>query len=56
VARRNGVTPRSETYLDAFKGSLRDLEVHAVMRAANQIERVFGIDADRLWKGEGLPA
>lgn len=50
VARRSGVTPRSETYLDAVKGSLRELDFHAVMRAVNQIERVFGIDADTLWK------
>lgn len=55
VARRNGVTPRSETYLDAFKGSFDDLEHHAVMRAVNQIERAFGIDADAFWKAKEAP-
>lgn len=45
VARRNGMTPRSESYLDTFKGSFAALNFHAVMRAANQIETVIGVPA-----------
>lgn len=50
VARRNGVKPRSETYLQDFKGSFRHLDSYAVMRAANAIEKVMGISANRLWQ------
>ncbi len=55
VARRNGVKPRSETYLQDYKGSFRALDIFAVMRAANEIERVLGISAHKLWEAKGTP-
>lgn len=53
VARRNGVKPRSETYLQKYKGSFRALDIFAVMRAANEIEKVLGISAHQLWQAKG---
>lgn len=52
VARRNGVKPRSETYLQKYKGSVRALDIFAVMRAANEIEKVLGISAHQLWQAK----
>jgi hypothetical protein len=42
VARRNGLTPRSESYLDNYKGSIAEMNLYAVMRAANTIETLLG--------------
>ena len=53
VARRNGVKPRSETYLHKYRGSFRALDIFAVMRAANEIEKVLGISAPTLWDAKG---
>jgi hypothetical protein len=55
VARRNGIKPRSETYLQEYRGSLRTLDIFAVMRAANEIEKVLGISARALWEAKGAP-
>jgi hypothetical protein len=52
VARRNGVKPRSETYLQNYRGSFRALDIFAVMRAANEIEKVLGISAHKLWEAK----
>lgn len=52
VARRNGLEPRSESYLADHQGALPDLNLYAVMRAANAVETVMGISAQRLWKEE----
>lgn len=49
VARRNGLEPRSESYLANYKGALGDLEIYAVNRAANAVETVMGISAQTLW-------
>lgn len=49
VAKRNGVTPRSESYLSAYKGSFAKLDLYAVMRAANAAETAMGIGAHHLW-------
>ena len=35
VAKRNGLTPRSESYLAAYQGAIADLDTISVMRAAN---------------------
>ena len=53
VALRNGVKPRSETYLQNYRGSFRALDIFAVMRAANEIEKVLGISAHKLWEAKG---
>lgn len=49
VARRNGLIPRSESYLDAFQGAFQAIDWHAVMRAANAVEAALGISAHRYW-------
>ena len=54
VAKRNGVTPRSESYLSAFTGSFAQLDLYAVMRAANAAETVMGIGAHHLWSKKAL--
>ena len=53
VARRNGVKPRSESYLANFKGAFERLDLYAITRAANAVETAMGISAHRLWKARG---
>lgn len=48
VAKRNGLTPRSESYLEAYKGAFIDLDLHAVMRASNEVEAAMGVSAHQL--------
>lgn len=50
VAKRNGIAPKSEQYLSSFKGSLEQIDVYSVMRAANAIETVMGVSAQSYWK------
>lgn len=45
VAQRNGVTPRSESYLASYQGAIPDIDLYAVMRAANAVETAMGISA-----------
>lgn len=49
VAMRNGLKPKSESYLSNYKGALKDLKFYGVMRAANAVETSFGISAHHLW-------
>lgn len=49
VARRNGLKPRSESYLAKYKGAFEDLNLDAVTRAANAVETAMGISAQKLW-------
>ncbi|MFD1511026.1 ImmA/IrrE family metallo-endopeptidase [Lacimonas salitolerans] len=49
VAMRNGLKPRSESYLANYKGAFEDLNLYAVTRAANAVETVMGIAAQKLW-------
>jgi hypothetical protein len=51
VAKRNGLTPRSESYLDAYKGAFTSLDLYGVMRAANMVEAAMGIAAHQLRPG-----
>ena len=47
VCRRNGVHPKSETYLSGFvKGETKDsnLDIYQIMRAAGQVESILGLD------------
>lgn len=49
VAMRNGLTPRSESYLSNYKGAFEDLNLYAVTRTANAVETAMGISAQKLW-------
>lgn len=49
VAMRNGLKPRSESYLAKYKGAFEDLNLYAVTRAANAVETAMGISAQKLW-------
>ena len=48
VAKRNGLSPRSESYLSSYKGALPEIDLYGVMRAANSIENAMGISAYQL--------
>lgn len=43
IAKRSDVSPRSESYLDAYQGAFADLDLHTVMKAANAIEHLLGL-------------
>ena len=49
VAKRNGLEPRSERYLAQYQGAFVDLNLYAVIRAANAVETAMGISATKLW-------
>lgn len=49
VAMRNGLKPRSESYLAKYKGAFEDLNLYAITRAANAVETAMGISAQKLW-------
>ena len=53
VAKRNGMKPRSESYLAKYQGAFEHLGLYAITRAANAVETAMGISAQRLWKGRG---
>ena len=53
VARRNGLKPRSESYLANYQGAFSELNLYAVVRAANAVETALGISAQKLWKQKG---
>jgi len=50
VAMRNGLKPKSETYLANYQGAFKDLKLYDIFRAANAVETAFGIAAQKLWK------
>ncbi|WP_279483937.1 ImmA/IrrE family metallo-endopeptidase [Aureimonas sp. SK2] len=49
VAMRNGLEPRSESYLSNYKGAFEDLNLYAVTRTANAVETAMAISAQKLW-------
>ena len=49
VAKRNGLTPRSESYLDSYSEAFAEIDLYGVMRAANAVETAMGISAHMLW-------
>lgn len=49
VAMRNGLKPRSESYLSDYNGAFGDLNLYAVTRTANAVETAMGISAQKLW-------
>lgn len=48
VAKRNGLTPRSESYVSTYKGAISSIDLYAVMRVANAVERAMGLSARQL--------
>ncbi len=48
VAKRNGLTPRSESYLANYQGAISGMDLYAVMRVANTIETAMGLAAHQL--------
>lgn len=52
VAKRNGLTPRSESYLDSYKEAFTGIDLYGVMRAANAVEAAMGISAHILWQAK----
>lgn len=54
VALRNGLKPRSESYLSEYKGALEDLNLYAVTRTANAVETAMGISAQKLWNEKAV--
>jgi hypothetical protein len=50
VAMRNGLKPKSESYLAHYQGAFKDLKLYDIFRAANAVETAFGIAAQKLWK------
>ena len=53
VARRNGVKPRSESYLAEYQGAFEHFDLYAITRAANAVETAMGISAQKLWQAKG---
>lgn len=53
VAKRNGLTPRSESYLAAYMGALADLDLPTITRAANAVETSMGLSAQAAWNARG---
>ena len=49
VAKRNGLEPRNERFLASYQCAFEHLNLYAVMRAANAVETVMGISAQKLW-------
>ena len=49
VAKRNGVKPKSESYLANYRGGFNNLNLYAVTRAANAVETAMGLSARKLW-------
>jgi hypothetical protein len=43
VARRTGLLPRSESYLETYEGAFNQLDLHRIMRVASAIERLLDL-------------
>ena len=39
VAKRTGLSPRSESYLDSYKGAFDNLDLHRILKIASTVER-----------------
>ncbi len=53
VARRNGLKPRSESFLTNYQGAFEDLDLYAITRAANAVETALGVSARKHWSERG---
>ncbi|MGA7324777.1 MAG: ImmA/IrrE family metallo-endopeptidase [Rhodomicrobium sp.] len=54
VAMRNGLKPRSESYLSSYRGAFAALDVFAITRAANAVETALGVSAQKLWNEKAI--
>jgi hypothetical protein len=52
VAMRNGLKPRSESYLSNYRGTFAALDLFAITRAANAVETTMGVSAQKLWNAK----
>ena len=43
VAKRSGISPRSESYLERHQGAFEDLDLHSVMSACGKVERLLDL-------------
>jgi len=48
VAKRNGLTPRSESYLSSYSGAMSNIDLYVVMRVTNAVETAMGISSHQL--------
>ena len=46
VAKRSGLSPRSESYLDSYQGAFENLDLHRIMKCTNRIESLLGLPLD----------
>ena len=53
VASRNGLKPKSESFLTYYEGAFEDLDLYAVTRAANAVETTLGVSAAKHWSESG---
>jgi hypothetical protein len=47
VAKRTGLSPKSESYLDRFGGEFDRLDLHRIMRGASAIERLLNLPFEK---------
>lgn len=43
VAKRTGVSPRSESYLDRYEGAFEQLDLHRILKVASAVEKALGL-------------
>jgi len=43
VAKRTGLTPRSESYLDRYQGAFSKLDLHRIMKVASALEKLLDL-------------
>jgi hypothetical protein len=43
VAKRTGLSPRSESYLDKYRGAFDRLDLHRIMRVASAVEKLLNL-------------
>lgn len=42
-AKRTGISPRSESYLEAYQGAFDKLDLHRILEAAGIVEKLLGL-------------
>ena len=47
IAKRTGLSPRSESYLDKYQGAFDNLDLHRIMKVASTIETLLRLPFDR---------
>lgn len=43
VAKRTGISPRSERYLETYKGAFDELDLHRILKTAGIVEKLLGL-------------